>query len=103
MPQPTEAVAALLAERRYSSRSIDAYVHWVQRLESHFAPRQLRSISPNDLAAFFRHLQTQVADQSVRQAATAIRFLYREVLNKRALADVVPKIKENRQKAVVPT
>ena len=102
MPKPADAVAALLTERRYNKRSIEAYVHWVHRLESHFASKQVRSISPKDLASFFRHLQTQVADQSVRQAATAIRFMYREVFGKRDLAEVVPKIKENRRRAVIP-
>lgn len=103
MPTPIEAVANLLTERRYSSRSIGAYKNWAQRLQSYFSGRSLRTISEAELASFFRQLQTQVGDQSVRQAATAVRFLYKEVLNKPSLAEVVPKIRLVRNKAFIPT
>lgn len=103
MSKPADQISALLSERKYGARTIQSYVHWVIRLESHFSGRNIRTLSPNELSIFFHHLHTQLGAQSVRQAATAIRFLYREIFGKRDLADIVPKIKEDRPKAEIPS
>lgn len=102
MSKPSDQISALLSARKKGERTIQSYVHWVERLESHFSGRNISSLSPNELSNFFHHLHTQLGAQSVRQAATAIRFLYREVFGNRDLADVVPKIKINRLKALIP-
>jgi integrase len=77
---------------------------WAQKLESHFPGKTLRSLRPADITSFFNHLQAQrFKSESIRQATSAVRYFAREILNKPTLAEAVPKIKENRPKATLPS
>lgn len=99
-----DSVALFLKQRGYSPRTTESYLHWVRRLESHFPDRNISSLSPEDVASFFKHLQARrLGAQSVRQATSAIRFMFREILRRKDLADVVPKIKLTRPQASIPT
>ena len=100
----TDSVSLFLKQRGYSPRTTESYLHWVRRLELHFPDRDISSLLPEDVASFFQHLQARrLGAQSVRQATSAIRFTFREILRRKDLADVVPKIKLTRPQASIPT
>jgi integrase len=101
----TDSVTLFLTQRGYRPNTTESYLHWVRRLESHFPDRDISSLAPEDVASFFQHLQARrlVGAQSVRQATSAIRFMFREILRRKDLADVVPKIKLTRPQASIPT
>jgi integrase len=104
MSTATESLSHLLKQRGYSPRTSEAYLFWAQRLESHFSGRNIRTLRPTDITAFFNHLQTQrFKSESIRQVTSAVRYFAREVLNKPSLAEAVPKIKENRPRATLPS
>lgn len=101
----TDSVELFLTQRGYRPNTTESYLYWVRRLESHFPDRDISSLTPEDIASFFQHLQARrlVGAQSVRQATSAIRFMFREILRRKDLEDVVPKIKLTRPKASIPT
>jgi len=104
MTTTVDSVALFLKQRGYRPRTSESYLFWVRRMELHFPDRDISSLSPEDVASFFQHLQARrLSGQSVRQATSAIRFMFREILRRKDLADVVPKIKLTRPKASIPT
>jgi site-specific recombinase XerD len=104
MSKAIETLSHLLTQRGYSPRTSEAYLFWAQKLESHFPGRQAKALQPTDVSAFFNHLQAQrFKSESIRQATSAMRYFAREVLQKPALADAVPKVKEVRLKAKLPS
>lgn len=103
MSKVTVELSNLLDQRGYSPRTRDAYLFWAQRIESHYPGRNPRTLRPADVTSFFAHLQTKrFKNESIRQATSALRFLFREALGKPALADAVPKVKEDRPHARLP-
>ena len=104
MSKSTESLSHLLKQRGYSPRTSEAYLFWAEKLESHFPNKNVRSLQPADVSAFFNHLQSQrFKSESIRQATSAVRYFAREILNKPGLAEAVPKVKENRSKAKLPS
>lgn len=100
----TDSTSLFLRQRGYSSKTAEAYLFWIRRLEAHFPDRDVSSLLPEDVTSFFQHLQARrLGAQSVRQATSAIRFMFREILRRKDLADVVPKIKLTRPQASIPT
>lgn len=100
----TDSVALFLKQRGYRPRTSESYLFWVRRMESHFPDRNISDLSLEDVASFFQHLQARrLGGQSVRQATSAIRFMYREILRRKDLAEMVPIIKLSRPKASIPT
>lgn len=97
-------VTTLLQKRNYKPRTVESYGGWFDRLVSHFHGRNVTELSPEDITSFFQHLKSKSkSDQTVRNAGSALRFIFREVLRNNQLADVVPVIKLNRPQAVIPT
>ena len=94
-----------LEQRKYSKRTVDSYLGWVHEFEQFLSPRDTTTASTNDVSRFFRHLSRNrsLSNQSVRQAASAISFLVREVLGDESLATVIPVIKVSRPIPEVPT
>lgn len=104
MTKITDSVSLFLKQRGYRPKTTESYLHWVRRLELHFPDRDMSSLSPEDVASFFQHLQARrLGAQSVRQATSAIRFTFREILRRKDLVDVVPRIKLTRPQASIPT
>ena len=104
MSKTTDAVALFLKQRKYSPRTAQSYVFWATRLESHFPDRDIGKLKPADVASFFLHQQSRrLNDQSIRQAGSALGFLFREILRRTDLAEAIPRIKPSRPQALVPT
>ncbi len=104
MSKATASLSHLLNQRGYSPRTSEAYLFWAEKLESHFPGRTARSLRPADVSAFFNHLQSKrFKSESIRQATSAVRYFAREILNKPDLAEAVPRVKENRVKATLPS
>lgn len=104
MSKITDSLALFLAQRKYSQRTADAYRFWATRLESHFPDRDIGRLKVSDVASFFQHQQSRkLNDQSIRQAGSALGFLFREVLRRCELADAIPRIKPSRPQARVPS
>lgn len=99
-----ETVTTLLQQRKYSHRTVEAYGYWFDRLASHFHGRAVTDLESSDILSFFQHLQSKrLNDQTVRSAGAALRFIFREVVRKKDLADIVPVVKPKRPQAVIPT
>jgi integron integrase len=73
-----------LRTRHYSYRTEQAYVDWVRRFILFHQKRHPASMEAADIRAFLAHLAAdrKVAASTQNQAASAILFLYREVLHK---------------------
>ena len=80
-PRLLEAVAAAIRARHYSSRTEEAYLHWVRRLVRHTG-RHPRELGPTEVGGFLSHLavRERVAAATQNQALAALLFLYRHVL-----------------------
>ena len=104
MSKPVDSLQIFLSQRGYSPRTAEAYLFWARRIEAHFPDRDLKSLKAADIYSFFAHLQTKrFKSESIRQATSAIRFLFREILRKPEVANAVPSIKEARARSVLPT
>jgi len=77
-------------ERRFSERTIVAYVHWIRRFVVHFGRRHPRELGVEHVREFLSFLTTEqnVAASTHNQALAALTFLYGEVL--RAPFDRMP-------------
>lgn len=71
----------LLAHRRYSQRTIEAYVYWMQELERHFPEKSPSALSSQDVQSFLSHLKTRrrLSNASLRQARCAVDLYFKEV------------------------
>jgi site-specific recombinase XerD len=99
-----EAVTSLLQQRKYSHRTVESYVGWFDRLSSYFHGRAVADLDTEDITSYFQHLQSKrLNDQTVRQASSALRFIFREVIRKKELVAVIPVIRPKRPIAVIPT
>ncbi|MBN8771733.1 MAG: phage integrase N-terminal SAM-like domain-containing protein, partial [Thiobacillus sp.] len=99
-----EAVTSLLQQRKYSHRTVESYVGWFDRLSSYFHGRAVADLDTEDIASYFQHLQSKrLNDQTVRQASSALRFIFREVIRKKELVAVIPVIRPKRPIAVIPS
>jgi integrase/recombinase XerD len=103
MTSITDSTALFLEQRGYRPNTVESYLFWVRRLEAHFPDRDVATLLPEDVTSFFQHLQNRRGAQSVRQSTSAIRFMFREILRRKDLADAVPKIKLTRPQASIPS
>jgi integron integrase len=71
-----------LVARRYSPRTIEAYVAWVRRFVRFHGRRHPRALGEPAVRAFLTHLarDRQVSASTQNQALAALLFLYRHVL-----------------------
>ncbi|MGZ5624184.1 MAG: tyrosine-type recombinase/integrase [Methylobacter sp.] len=99
-----ETLTTLLQQRKYSHRTVESYGYWFDRLASHFYGRAVTDLDGGDILSFFQHLQSKrLNDQTVRSAGAALRFLFREVVRKKELAEIVPVVRPKRPHAIIPT
>jgi len=86
-------VRAALRLRHYSRRTEEAYVGWVRRFVRHCGMRHPADLGAEDVRRFLTSLATErvVAAATQNQAASALVFLYGEVLGQPlgAMGDVV--------------
>jgi integron integrase len=77
-----ERVRQRIRTKGLSDRTEEAYVYWIRRYLDFHGRRNPASLGRVDLESFITHLATQagLATQSQNQAASAIVFLYRELL-----------------------
>ena len=86
-------------ERRYSERTIAAYVDWIRRFVIHFGRRHPRELGPEHVREFLSALT--VAPSTHNQALAALTFLYVGVL--RAAFERMPGVSPARSQRRVPT
>ena len=70
--------------KHYSSRTEEAYVHWVKRFIFFHNKRHPINMGPREAEAFLKYLaiDLNVSASTQNQALNALVFLYNEVLNK---------------------
>ena len=105
-PGPAVLLAELrkaIRSRGYSPKTEAAYVGWVRRFLRHSATGA-HQLDASDVRAFLEHLavEQRLAPSSRNQAASALGFLFREVLGRDELADV-PRAKGPKRVPVVLT
>jgi integron integrase len=98
-----EQVRRMGRERRYSERTIRAYVQWIRRFVLHFGRRHPRELGSDHVREFLNSLtvERRVAPSTHNQALAALTFLYVQVL--RAPFDRVPGIMPALRQRGVPT
>lgn len=84
-PRLMDQLRDVLRTRHYSIRTEEAYVGWVERYIRFHGKRHPAEMGAPELEAFLTHLAVNrdVAAATQNQAASAILFLYREVLGLR--------------------
>jgi site-specific recombinase XerC len=81
-PRLLEQVRRACRARQFSDRTADAYTGWVRRYVIFHGKRHPAELDAHAVAAFLTHLATDgnVGISTQSQAASALLFLYREVL-----------------------
>lgn len=81
-PKLLQQVRQAIRARQYSPRTEEAYVAWIRRYVLFHGRRHPEGLDGADLAAFLTHLADVdgVSSSTQNQAASALLFLYREVL-----------------------
>jgi integron integrase len=77
-----ERTRRAIRAREYSPRTEDAYLGWIRRFLRFHDARRAETLTRRDVERFMVHLATErrLAAKSRNQAASALAFLYREVL-----------------------
>lgn len=77
-----DVVREAIRVRHYSLKTEQAYVHWVKRLVMWSGRRHPRELGPTEIEAFLTALAVErhVSAGTQRQALSAIKFLYTQVL-----------------------
>ena len=77
-----EQVRRRARERRYSERTIGAYVHWIRQFVIHFGRRHPRELGAEHVREFlsFLAVERRVAASTRNQALAALNFLYGVIL-----------------------
>jgi integron integrase len=84
MAKLLDQVRNLIRTRHYSIRTEQAYLHWIKQFILFHNKRHPLSLGPDHVASFLSHLAVDcnVAASTQGQAASAILFLYRDVLGR---------------------
>ena len=82
MPRLLEQVRSIVRLKHYSLRTEEAYLHWVKEYILFNNKRHPSEMGAQEVTAFLSHLAAErhVAASTQNQAASALIFLYREVL-----------------------
>lgn len=80
----------ILVTREYSHRTRETYLQWMERFMSHLGHPHPRSIGREEVEQYLNYLanERRLAPQTRNQAASALAFLFREVLGSDAVASV---------------
>lgn len=81
MCEPALEFQSLLERRRYSQRTIEAYVFWLRELGRHFPEKSVSTLSSQDVQSFLGNLKDRrrLSNASLRQARCAIDLYFKEV------------------------
>ena len=81
-PRLLDVVRRAARARHFSPRTEDAYVSWIRRFVLYHGKRHPTELNAEHVVAFLTHLadQGRVGVSTHRQAASALLFLYRDVL-----------------------
>ena len=81
MPEWKVEFLTVARRRKYSYRTEQSYLVWIERFARHVGTKELRTKGAGDVAAFLDHLalQERLSASSQRQALNALVFLFREV------------------------
>lgn len=80
-PRLLTQVRLAIRARQFSPRTETAYVAWIRRFVLYHGKRHPAALDSRAVEAFLTHLASRhVSASTQRQAASAIQFLYREVL-----------------------
>lgn len=78
--RPGERARSIMRLRRYSPRTVDAYVSWMVRYWEFHGCRDPSDLGAEHVTAFLNHLAAQnVAASTQNQALSALVFMYRHV------------------------
>ncbi len=82
MPRLLEQVRSIIRLKHYSIRTEEAYIHWIKEYILFHHKRHPRELGAEHVSEFLSHLAEtrHVAASTQNQAASALLFLYREVL-----------------------
>ena len=74
----------VMAFKRFSRRTVEAYLHWIKRFILWSGKRHPRELGGAELTSFLAHLavREQVAASTQNQALNAIVFMYGQVLGR---------------------
>jgi len=74
----------VMAFKRFSRRTVEAYLHWIKRFILWSGKRHPREMGGAEVTAFLAHLAVgeQVAASTQNQALNALVFMYREVIGR---------------------
>ncbi|MGQ0815047.1 MAG: integron integrase [Gemmatimonadota bacterium] len=77
-----EQVSDACRARQFSPRTEEAYIGWIRRYVLYHGKRHPSDLGSTEIAAFLTHLavERRVSPATQNQAASALLFLYREVL-----------------------
>lgn len=102
-PKLLDRVRYAMRARQLSPRTEEAYVAWIRRYVLHYGKRHPRELTGDHLAGFLAHLANahHVSASTQNQAASALLFLYREVL--RVPVDVPGDVVRPRHPRTLPT
>lgn len=94
----------LLDQRGYSHRTKESYLHWVNRLLKHYPTKSLKKLSQAEVRDYFLHLKSQqYKAESIRQAASAVKFYYKNVAPRSDIELAIPRIQRKRPLAKIPS
>jgi integron integrase len=81
-PKLLDEVRRACRSRQFSDRTAEAYAGWVRRYVIFHGRRHPRDLTGDDVALFLQHLavERRVSVSTQRQAASALLFLYHDVL-----------------------
>jgi len=100
VPAMIDGVRRILRTRGYSTRSVTAYLAWIERFLRYHDGPHWRTLGSGHAEAFLHHLANGegLSPNSRNQAASALAFLYREVLR----SDAVDRLPRARGPKTVP-
>src|SRR2546426_9854845 len=83
-PRPLDRVRAAIRVRHYSSRTEDAYVHWIKRYIFFYNVRHPADMGRDEISGFLSHLAVdeRLSASTQNQAFNALLFLYKTVLER---------------------
>ena len=84
MPRLLDQVREMIRYRHYSLRTEQVYVHWIREYILFHHKQHPDKLETSHITAFLSHLSVKknVAASTQNQAASALLFLYREVLGR---------------------
>jgi site-specific recombinase XerD len=100
-PRLLDQVRAAIRTKHYSTRTEQAYVHWVRKFILFHGKRHPIEMEENEVGKFLQHLAINkgVAASTQNQALNALVFLYGSVLNQ-TTREAAPRLSSKAAEAI---